>query len=115
MTSLVRADSRNTTSIRPFQCHHGLLHRADGSARFSAGKTNVVCGVYGPTDVRSRDEMVDRATIEVVFKQPTGLPTPREKWIEEALARALDALILTQLHPRTLIQVAVQAVQNDGA
>jgi exosome complex component RRP46 len=34
----------------------------------------MMVGVYGPAEVRLNKEIVDKATVEVVFRPKTGLP-----------------------------------------
>ncbi|KAI9151088.1 exosome non-catalytic core subunit rrp46 [Blastocladiella emersonii ATCC 22665] len=112
---ITRPDGRTNGMLREMNCSRGLLHRADGSAQFSAHKTSVLCGVYGPTEVKLRDEELDRATLEVVFKQNIGMAGPRERAIETTVRSTLEPLIKLNLHPRTLIQVTLQTVQGDGS
>lgn len=91
-----------------------MLNRADGSARFTFGKTSVLCGVYGPVEVKIRDEFLDRATIEVNFKPHIGLSGTVERRIETIIRETLEPLIVSSLHPRTLIQISFQSQLNDG-
>jgi len=60
------------------QVEHGPLQHADGSARFSQGATSVLCSVVGPTEVKPRNELLDRAFIEVIVKPAHGLPSNRK-------------------------------------
>ncbi len=46
--------------LREMKCELGLLERADGSARLVQGNTSVLCGVYGPAEVRMAKELCDR-------------------------------------------------------
>lgn len=41
---------------------------------FILGDSSVMVGVYGPADVKQNKEILDRATIEVIFKPKIGLP-----------------------------------------
>ena len=41
---------------------------------FFEGNTSVMVGVYGPAEVRLNKEIVDKATVEVVFRPKTGIP-----------------------------------------
>ncbi|ORZ35289.1 exosome component 5 [Catenaria anguillulae PL171] len=113
--AFARADRRPAGQLRPLHSTHGFLHRADGSAQFTVDKTSVICGIHGPVEVKLRDEKLDRATLEVVFKQHISLPTTREKFLETTIQSTLEPLIKTALHPRTLIQLSFQTIQNDGS
>eukprot|EP00160_Parvularia_atlantis_P019053 Unigene7300_Nuclearia_a/m.22421 Unigene7300_Nuclearia_a/g.22421 ORF Unigene7300_Nuclearia_a/g.22421 Unigene7300_Nuclearia_a/m.22421 type:complete len:212 (-) Unigene7300_Nuclearia_a:38-673(-) len=92
-----------------------VLSRADGSSRFTLGRTAVLCSVTGPIDVKPKNELLDRAFLDVVVRPATGLPGTHEKVLEQALHGALDACVLATLHPRTTIQVVVQVLHNDGS
>ena len=51
--------------LRPMFCCLGEVTRADGSALLSQGDTTVLCGVYGPAEVKAAREVIDRAVVEV--------------------------------------------------
>ncbi|ORY00697.1 ribosomal protein S5 domain 2-like protein [Basidiobolus meristosporus CBS 931.73] len=131
----ILTDGRKNDEIRPLYCSQGLLNRADGSARFehgpfqyppsrrvffnthpfhSLGKSAVLCGINGPMEVRLTQEKLDKATLEVVFRPMIGLPSTREKKYEAVIRRTFENAILTGLHPRTLIQLNVQILWDDG-
>jgi len=84
-------------------CEFGLLHRAHGSVRFTQGKTSVLVAAYGPLPAPPRQEIIDRAVIEVLFKSPVGRSTVDLEYI------------LAHLHPRCKISVIVQVEHDDGA
>ena len=46
--------------LREMKSELGLLERADGSARLIQGETSVLCGVYGPAEVKMSRELCDR-------------------------------------------------------
>ena len=110
-----RKDGRTAQQLRPLGIEHSPLNRADGSARFSMGNTVVLCSVVGPAEVKIRNELMDRAFVEVVFKPATGFPATKEKLLEHFLAQTVSSVILTTLHPRSAITVTIQAVNDDGA
>jgi len=135
----MRKDKRDSNQIRVIATEQGLLNRPDGSSRFNMGKiffyfifffffflnlkkkslcignTNVICSVYGPKEVKARNEKMDEATIEVIFKPQTGIPGPKEKLYEEILNQTVSSIILSTLHPRSLVSIVVQVVNDDGA
>ena len=47
-----REDGRAANALRPPALESGVLHNADGSARFSSGRTQVLAAVYGPGNSR---------------------------------------------------------------
>ncbi|KAJ3190094.1 Exosome component 5 [Gaertneriomyces sp. JEL0708] len=115
MTLKTRPDKRKTAlEFRPVFCSYGLLSRSDGSVRFKYGDTSVLCSVYGPTEVRVRDEKLDRASVEVLFKPTTGHTTTRDRLYERVIRETLESTILAALHPRTSIKIILQVLTDDG-
>ncbi|KAL7750855.1 exosome non-catalytic core subunit rrp46 [Sorochytrium milnesiophthora] len=110
-----RPDTRSNGQIRPMSCSQGMLSRADGSARFMFGKTAVVCGLFGPTEVRMREERLDKCTLDVICKPSIGLPSTRDKATETLIRDTLEAVVVGVLHPRSLVQLSFQTTQDDGA
>jgi len=88
-----------------------LLPRADGSATFTAGRTTVIASVSGPMEVKPRDELPDRAFIEIIVRPAVGVGGTRERLLESCLLAALSPLILQSHHPRTLLQINIQLVE----
>ncbi|KAJ3092713.1 Exosome component 5 [Quaeritorhiza haematococci] len=95
---------------------HGLLNRPDGSAKFSFDeKSTVLCSVIGPAEVKIRDEQLDKATLDVIFKPLVGVSTTRERLYESVLAKICESTIALAMHPRTLIQITAQVLADDGS
>ncbi|GAC95246.1 predicted exosome subunit [Pseudozyma hubeiensis SY62] len=61
------------TALRPLKAELGTLARSDASASFSLGSVIVVASVSGPTEVRIRDELTDRATLDVIYQPQHGV------------------------------------------
>ncbi|KAJ1966106.1 exosome non-catalytic core subunit rrp46 [Dipsacomyces acuminosporus] len=112
---MARPDRREANQIRALHCALGQLNRVDGSALFSSGKTSVLCGVYGPVDVKLYDEKLDRSQIEVKFRPDIGAPATKDKWVESSIRNTFERQIVAQLHPRTLIQINIQLREGDGS
>jgi exosome complex component RRP46 len=70
---MLRRDGRESNQLRPVTSESGLLNKADGSAQYSIGATSVIAAVYGPMEVKQRDEILDRATVQVTFKPNNSL------------------------------------------
>ena len=95
-------------TLRPLSCELGLLPRADGSASFKAGSTHVLCGVYGPIAPKlSVQEDWSKATLSVIMTQAQSH--------ESMLSQVLEGCILVEKFPRTVIEIVVQVVQDDGS
>ncbi|TPX71582.1 hypothetical protein CcCBS67573_g06150 [Chytriomyces confervae] len=102
---LQRSDGRtDNLQLRPPTTTLSPLSRADGSARFAYGKSAVLAAVYGPKEVRLRDELLDSAKIEVLFRPLVGLSGTTERLYEKTIREILESVILKHLHPRTSVQ-----------
>lgn len=93
----------------------GLLQQADGSSLFKLNNTSVMVGVYGPTEVKPAKELSDRASLEVTYKPKVKQAGCREKLLEKNVQSAFDGVVLTELHPRTAIQIIIQELQDSGS
>ncbi|CEG69322.1 hypothetical protein RMATCC62417_05415 [Rhizopus microsporus] len=113
---MTRPDRRTeNTQLRTFSATQNVLHRADGSARFDLGATSVICSVSGPMEVPLRDEKLDEATVEVVVRPSSGIASTKEKLIENTLRTTFEPIILGGMMPRTLVQIVVQIIKDDGS
>lgn len=72
----------------------------------------MTCGVYGPVEARSSKEKVDKAVIEVILRNETGLPGSYEREIELLILSCCETMILTHLNPHSAISISIQ-IQND--
>ncbi|KAI9478135.1 MAG: ribosomal protein S5 domain 2-type protein [Benjaminiella poitrasii] len=111
-----RPDQRtDNTQIRAFSASQNILNRADGSSKFEFGSTSVICSVSGPMDIQLRDEKLDEATVDIVVRPAKGVPATREKLMENMLRTAFEPIILAGMMPRTLVQIVVQILKDDGS
>lgn len=133
-----RPDRRTSYSqLRSLAASQNILTQADGSAKFELGmgcslkerggtelivilvlwkgETCVLASVVGPVDVSIRDEKLDEATVEVVVRPASGVPGTKEKLVETTLRTSLESVILGGMMPRTLIQIVVQILKDDGS
>lgn len=101
--------------VREVQAVLGGVARADGSARFSHGATAMLAAVYGPAEPRlMRNELMNRAFVEVNFKT-TGKGGYEEREVEAFIKGAAEAVIITTMHPRAAVVIAVQQLHEDGS
>ncbi|KAL8867310.1 MAG: hypothetical protein Q9174_005746 [Haloplaca sp. 1 TL-2023] len=92
------------------------LHRADGSATYSANGYSVIAAVNGPVEIQRRDELPEEAAIDVAIRPATSVGGVRERNLESIVEKTLSQIIITSAHPRTLIQVVLQVVSTpEGA
>ncbi|SPO26652.1 related to RRP46 - Exosome non-catalytic core component [Ustilago trichophora] len=100
------------TALRALSAELGTLARSDASASFAFGPVNVVASVSGPTEVRIRDELTDRATLDVIFQPQHGVAGIPAQAISDSLFTALSSVLLLHHHPRSLIQVVLQTLSS---
>ncbi|BGP02875.1 Exosome non-catalytic core component involved in 3'-5' RNA processing and degradation [Rhodotorula toruloides ATCC 204091] len=103
---------RQATALRPLALSQGTLSRADGSAQFTFGNVSVLGSVTGPAEVRLRDELVDRATLEINVRPLRGQGGPPIKAAASTLSQLFAPLILLHLYPRALIQHTLQTISS---
>ncbi|GAA5820020.1 hypothetical protein JCM11491_000892 [Sporobolomyces phaffii] len=105
---------RALTALRPLAISQSLLSRSDGSAQFSFGNVTVLTSVTGPVEVRLRDEVVDRATLEfnLVPLVHSATPGPAVKAMEETVRHLFTPVIVATAYPRSLIQITAQTVSK---
>ncbi|XP_031572270.1 exosome complex component RRP46-like [Actinia tenebrosa] len=106
---------RAISEIRAMYCEQDLLSQTDGSASFKQGATRVIAAAYGPVEVRSNKELLDKSYVEVIFRTKVGLPGCAEKSLEQIIKKSCEPVILTSLHPRSALTIIVQVVQNSGS
>ncbi|KAK9894925.1 hypothetical protein P389DRAFT_86390 [Cystobasidium minutum MCA 4210] len=107
---MTRRDGRQDNELRQLALESALLSRADGSAKFSCGPVSVLASVSGPMEVRLRDELVDRAALEINMRPVRGLPGPPTKALVDSLASVFTPVLLLNRHPRSLIQLSLQTI-----
>ncbi|CCU76273.1 exosome complex subunit Rrp46 [Blumeria hordei DH14] len=88
------------------------LHRADGSATFSRDGFTVIGAVNGPLEVSRRDEIPDKAVVDVTIRPAVGSGDTRERYLESILQSSLRQIILVQDFPRSLIQITLQVIDT---
>jgi exosome complex component RRP46 len=105
----LRPDGRSSGgTLRPFSCELSPLHRADGSASFQSGSTQVLAAVYGPiAPQRSSLEKHDMAVLSIIFPGNRG----DESWLKVLL----EGCICTDQYRRCVIQIILQTIHDDGS
>ncbi|KAG9046204.1 exosome non-catalytic core subunit rrp46 [Tulasnella sp. UAMH 9824] len=88
----------------------GGLSRVDGSARFAFGSTSVVASVSGPIEVRLNAELPSKATLEVNMRPLIGLSATPEKHYAKQIRDVFEQILILSQHPRSLVQLVVQAL-----
>ncbi|ETI20549.1 hypothetical protein G647_08586 [Cladophialophora carrionii CBS 160.54] len=89
------------------------LNNADGSATYSAPHHSykIVAGVNYPVEVPYRsDELPESTFVEVNLRPHNGVGMVKERHVEDLIKRTLQALVLGEETPRTMLQVTLQIV-----
>ncbi|KAK0556269.1 exosome non-catalytic core subunit rrp46 [Tilletia horrida] len=102
--------ARTPTQLRPLSAQHGILARADGSASFAFGTLSASAGATGPLDARIREELIDRAALQVHLTPLVGLPGIAARGAAQGLRELFESVVLLHLHPRSVLQLNVQLV-----
>jgi len=128
-TRVRRPDGRKGGgSLRPLAAEVSCLKRADGSAKFSSGSTQILAAVYGPAAPRiPSKERVGEALIGVVFKFGTKSAATadntsnthpgygaNERELERFIGDSLMACVATEEYGRKIIEVVIQVIKADG-
>src|SRR2546426_2833233 len=119
----VRADGRKLDQLRPIKLEVGILDKADGSAYIEQGKNKILAAVYGPREAHPKHiALPDRAVIRCryhmapfsVDERKSPAPSRRELELSKVIRESLEPTVLTDLYPRTTIDLFVEILQSDG-
>lgn len=118
-----RIDGRRLDQLRPIKLEVGLLDKADGSAYIEQGKNKILVAVYGPREAHPKHiAMPERAVIRCryhmapfsVDERKSPAPSRREMELSKVIRESLETVVLTDLYPRTTIDVFCEVLQSDG-
>ncbi|KAK3090356.1 hypothetical protein FSP39_011141 [Pinctada imbricata] len=112
---MMDSDEHREDRLRQMTCQLGQMLRPDGDTTLFMGDTCATVAVYGPGEVKMNKELLDKATVEVVYRSKSGLPGCAEKMIERLICNTYQTAILTQLHPRSSVSLTIQEIQNSGS
>ncbi|OAE33093.1 hypothetical protein AXG93_1913s1950 [Marchantia polymorpha subsp. ruderalis] len=113
-----------SAQLRQLHAEIGVLDNADGSATFEMGNTKVIAVVYGPREVQNRSQQqLDHALVRCEYSMATfstgdrrrrGKGDRRGTELSLVIRQTMEAAILTNLLPRSQIDIFVQVLQADG-
>ncbi len=119
----MRIDGRRPDQLRPIKIEAGVLKRADGSAYLEWGKNKVLAAVYGPREAHPRHLQdsakaivqcrYNMAPFSVSDRKRPG-PDRRSVEISKIISEALESVILTELFPRSSIDVFIEVLQANA-
>ncbi len=119
----VRIDGRRLDQLRPMKLEVGVLDKADGSAYVEQGKNKILVAVYGPREAHPKHiALPERAVIRCryhmapfsVDERKSPAPSRREMELSKVIRESLEPVVLTDLYPRTTIDLFVEVLQSDG-
>ncbi|GAA5979695.1 hypothetical protein JCM11641_004056 [Rhodosporidiobolus odoratus] len=122
-TDGTREDGRQAGQVRPVFLQPGLVTEAAGSAYIEAGRTKVICAVYGPkpTPPSAPFNAKARLNVEVKFAPfASGVRrfVPGKDTEATALATSLQQSLLPslllELLPKSQIDLFVTVLESDG-
>ncbi|KAL8426947.1 hypothetical protein Efla_004500 [Eimeria flavescens] len=114
-----RRDGRLLEEVRPMHIQTLSLGSASGSAFLSLGNTKVYCSVFGPRAV-GRSDLQDRGHIKVDYRgSPFFSKNPNEgadtnERNAMLLHQALDSVVLLEKYPKSILDVCVMVLEDDG-
>lgn len=116
----LRLDGRRPHELRKIVCRMGVFKQADGSAYIEMGNTKALATVYGPHEVTNKSKILhDRVLLNCQFSMATFSTGERKKRpkgdrrsteTSMLIRRTFEAAILTQLYPRSQIDIYVQVI-----
>lgn len=119
----LRHDGRRLDELRPITMSVGVLKNANGSALVEYGRTKVLAAVYGPREPQTKYMLLpNRAVIRCRYhmasfstherKSPTL--SRREIELSKVVREALEPITISELYPRTSIDVFIEVINADG-
>ncbi|EDV28699.1 Exosome complex component RRP41 [Trichoplax sp. H2] len=120
----LRIDGRRPEEIRRFNCRLGVLSRADGSAYLEQGNTKALASINGPHQAGDKAKIKhDRVHINFQYSMATFSTNERRNRpkgdkrsidISQLMREIFQSAILTDLYPKSQIDIHVQILQADG-
>uniref|UniRef100_A0A1A9VSM6 RNase_PH domain-containing protein n=1 Tax=Glossina austeni TaxID=7395 RepID=A0A1A9VSM6_GLOAU len=110
----VNEDIVENIKLRTLHCELNPLTRTDGSTLFVQGATCVLASMLGPVEVKLQNLKIGKAHVDCIYRPKAGLPTIRDKIRETMVKDTCEAALLSALHPRTLISIQLQELDDGG-
>ncbi|KAG7666355.1 SKI6 [[Candida] subhashii] len=121
----LRIDGRRWNELRRFECRINTHpNSSDGSSFVEQGNTKVMCMVQGPKEPLLRSQANnEQSTIEVNLNIASFSTFERKKRtssekrvveLKTTLEKTFEQSVMGHLYPRTMIQIDVQVLAQDG-
>lgn len=109
------SSSRSQLDSRPISITYEPLEHVDGSATFSFGDEQALASLNGPIEVRIRDELTDRATLEITHIPLDGVAGITSSAFTTSLIKIFTSVLLLAHYPRSLISITLQSINRPPA
>jgi len=119
----LRMDGRRPGELRRIVAKLGVQSKADGSAFFQQGNTQVVATIYGPREPceKSRASQ-DRAIINCEYsvagfasgERKSKKTDKRTIELGMLIRQTFESVVITNLFPHSQIDIFIQVLQSDG-
>ncbi|KAJ4896349.1 3'-5'-exoribonuclease family protein [Raphanus sativus] len=119
----LRLDGRRFNEMRQIVAQVGVVSRADGSAIFEMGNTEVIAVVYGPREIQNKSQQKNGHALVLCEYSMAHFSTGdrrrqkndrRSTELSLVIRQTMEASILTQLLPHSQIDIFLQVLQADG-
>lgn len=121
----LRIDGRRWNELRRFECKINThLNSSDGSSYVEQGNTKVMCMVQGPMEPQLRSQVNQtQATLDISLNVASFSTLQRKKRsknekrileLKTTLERTFEQSIMSNLYPKTVIEITVQVLAQDG-
>lgn len=118
----LRRDGRRNDNLREWEAVVGMIPHADGSAYARQGQTKVVAIVNGPKQGAGRGS--ENVQVVCDFEMAAFSTAQRRKPLRHdrknfelgaKIASTFESAIMTELYPRSVIEISIQVLQADGS
>ncbi|CAK7894018.1 exosome complex component Ski6p [[Candida] anglica] len=121
----LRVDGRRWNELRRFECRINTHpNSSDGSSYIEQGNSKIICMVQGPMEPALRSQSnPNQANIEININISNFSTTERKKRLKNekrlielkaTLERTFEQSVMCKLYPRTVIQVNIHVLAQDG-
>jgi len=124
MAEFKRPDGRKVDQIREMSAEVGVVPNADGSAKFSFGKTVAIAAVYGPGKMHPQhSQNPEKGTLRcnynmISFSVTDRIrpgPSRRSTEISKITEWALEPVLMIKKYPNMVIDVHIHILQADAS
>lgn len=122
----LRLDGRRWNELRRFECSINThSHAADGSSYLEQGNNKIITLVKGPQEPTNRSQIdTGKALLRVTVNLTKFAKSERSKSshknerrvleMQTALVRTFNKNVMLHIYPRTLIDIEIHVLQQDG-